>query len=168
MADTSPMSTAVFTLAAPGAEGEELIWYLDTLLTVKATGETTGGAFDLIEELIPEGFSPPMHTHHREEECFYILNGRMTFIFEDRSIEAGPGSFVVLPRDVPHTFRVDGPGPAHTLEINTPAGMVGFFRDMGRPAESRTLPVPSRPDIAKMRQVAGAYGMELGAPPPGR
>jgi mannose-6-phosphate isomerase-like protein (cupin superfamily) len=143
---------------------EEAIWFLDTLMTVKATGETTGGAFDMIEELIPAGFSPPPHLHHREEECFYVLSGRLTFFYGDQTIAAGPGAFVVLPRDVLHTFRVEGTEPAHMLEINAPAGLVGFFRDMGEPARERTLPPPRPLDITKLHRVAHAYGCEIPSP----
>ena len=55
----------------PG-EGES-VWFLNSRMTLKATGATTGGGYGLLESSIPPGFSPPMHVHHREDESFYVL-----------------------------------------------------------------------------------------------
>jgi len=152
-------------LAFTSPEGEvEQIWFLNALLTVKATGATTGGAFDMVEELLPPGFSPPPHIHYREEECFYIISGQMTFTCGDRTIAAGPGAFIILPRGILHTFRVEGTEPARTLMINTPAGLIGFFREMGRPAPTPTLPPAAPPDVAKLRRISEAYGCAIPVP----
>ena len=60
--------------SAPG-EGETT-WFQPNRMTVKATAETTGGAFGLVESFIPAGSSPPFHVHHREDESFWVLQGR--------------------------------------------------------------------------------------------
>lgn len=163
MSDVSNFVPAVLTVSPPSSQ-DEAIWFLRSLLTVKATGETTGGAFDLVEELIPPGFSPPPHVHHREEESFYVISGRMTFVCGDRTIAAEAGTLVVLPRGVPHTFQVEGTEPARTLMLATPAGLIGFFRELGRPAQTRTLPPPTPPNIAEFRRVSEAYGCEILVP----
>jgi hypothetical protein len=53
---------------APG-EGSA-IWFLQNRMVLKATGESTGGAFGLVESLIAPGAAPPMHVHHAEDEAF--------------------------------------------------------------------------------------------------
>ena len=40
---------------------ESAFWFLGTLTLVKSTGESTNGAFGLIEQLIPAGFASPYH-----------------------------------------------------------------------------------------------------------
>ena len=35
------------------------VWFLGTLVIVKATSEQTGGAFGLIDNLMPAGFASP-------------------------------------------------------------------------------------------------------------
>jgi hypothetical protein len=39
---------------------------LGTLVIVKAAGEHTGGAFGLIDNVLPAGFASPYHTHRNE------------------------------------------------------------------------------------------------------
>src|ERR1700674_4071280 len=85
-------------------EGGEAVWFLGTLMQLKAGGKETGGAFGLIEQVLPAGFRPPPHVHTREDEGFYIIEGRLAFSCGDRRLEAGPGSFVFLPRGIEHTF----------------------------------------------------------------
>ena len=59
-------------------EGESL-WFLGTLMTIKASRAETAGQFSLIEQVLPLGFAPPLHVHHAEDEAFYVLEGALTF-----------------------------------------------------------------------------------------
>src|SRR6476659_8333592 len=122
----------------PGAG--QAIWFLRNRMTVKATAETTGGAFDLVESLIAPGFSPPLHVHHREDESFWVLEGELSMRCGDRTCQASAGSFVFLPRDVPHTFVVEGDKPARMLTLLTPGGGEGVFIDGGREPDGEGLP----------------------------
>jgi mannose-6-phosphate isomerase-like protein (cupin superfamily) len=150
-------------VVGPG-EGEA-IWFLNSRMTVKATGETTRGAYGLIESVIPPGFSPPMHIHHRDDESYFVLDGRLTVRCGDDTYSATAGSYVFLPRDVPHTFVVEGDKPARWLTLTTPGGGEGFFVDASRPAESDGFPVPAPIDIELLRRVSTTYGNEIVGPP---
>jgi len=148
---------------APG-EGEAT-WFQPNRMVVKATAETTNGGFGLLESWVRPGSSPPLHVHHREDESFWVLEGKVWFRCGDLDIDAGPGTFVFLPRDVPHTFRVEGDEPARLLTLLTPGGGEGFFVDGGRPPEGPGLPPPGPPDVAKLMEISGAYGAEIIGPP---
>jgi mannose-6-phosphate isomerase-like protein (cupin superfamily) len=150
--------------AAHAGEGETL-WFQPNRMTVKATAETTGGAYGLLETWVAAGSSPPLHVHHREDEAFWVLEGRVRFVCGEEEIDAGPGSYVFLPRGVPHTFVVEGEEDARLLTLLSPGGGEGFFRDGGRPAEGPGLPPPGPPDVAKLAQVAPLYGAEILGPP---
>lgn len=55
--------------------------FLGVPTLTRATGETTNGAFGLIEHWeMPVGFASPFHTHHREHESFYVLEGTVAFV----------------------------------------------------------------------------------------
>ena len=151
--------------AAPAGAGETT-WFLQNRMTIKATAETTGGAYGLVESWIAAGASPPLHVHRREDEAFWVLEGHVRFCCGNEDIAAGPNSFVFLPRDVPHTFVVEGNEDAHVLTLLTPGGGERFFLDGGRVPEGPGLPPPgTAPDIEKLKRVAPLYGSEIVGPP---
>ncbi len=152
----------MFTLAA--GEGEAT-WFLQNRMTLKATAERTGGAYGLIESVIPAGASPPLHIHRREDEAFYVIEGEMTFRYGDEDVAAGPGTFIFLPRDVPHTFVVEGDTPARVLTLISPGGGERFFVDGGRTPEHEGLPAAGPPDIDRLRGAAELHGSEIIGPP---
>jgi len=47
-----------------------------------------------VEALAFRSTEPPLHIHHREDEAWFILNGKMTFYVGDQSLEATAGCFV--------------------------------------------------------------------------
>src|SRR3712207_8608140 len=69
------MGTRPYALAR---EEGRAVWFLGTLVVVKATGEQTGGAFGLIDNVMPAGFASPYHTHRNEDESFYVVEGEMS------------------------------------------------------------------------------------------
>src|SRR5262249_32941197 len=77
----------------------------------------------------------------------------------------GPGSYVFLPRDVPHTFIADGDQPVRMLNISSPGGSEGFFVEAGRPAQAPGLPPEGPLDIDRLRQAREKYGSVLAGPP---
>ena len=95
-------------------------WSLGELLTVVATAEQTGGAFSLMEELLPRGAEPPPHVHRREDEAFFVLEGALTVRVGDQVFPAEAGSFVFCPRDVPHLLTVESE-QVRMLTLVTPA-----------------------------------------------
>jgi mannose-6-phosphate isomerase-like protein (cupin superfamily) len=112
---------------------------------VKAGRASTGGSLSVIETAIEGG--PPRHMHTREDESFYVLDGRLAVECGDERFDAAPGAFVFLPRNVPHTFRTVG-GPATALVIATPGGLDEYFADL-RAAR----------DPAERAAVLAAYGI---------
>lgn len=160
-------STSPRALSVPPGGGNAL-WFLANRVTIKATGEETGGRYSLCEVVVAPGFAPPVHIHHREEEAFYVLEGHMRFVCDEETIDAEPGSYVLLPRGVPHWFVNVGETPARMLNIMSPGGGEGFFAEAGRPAEADGLPPAGPPDIAALQRAGEKYGSEIVGPPPVR
>src|ERR1700736_5820765 len=133
----------------------EAVWFLATRMTVLATAEPTDGPLGLIEVVVPPGFSPPLHVHSREDEPMYVIEGRVTYQVGDRRFEAGPGSFVFLPRGIPHTFVIEGDTPARMLVLCTPGGFERFHLEGGTPAVDESIPVsfdPAQLDVVRALQ----------------
>jgi quercetin dioxygenase-like cupin family protein len=69
---------------------------------------------------------PEPHVHHQHADCFYVLSGLITLSLEDGERTLGPGSFVLVPPDVVHTFRNDGPDDLRFFNFHAPG--MGFDR----------------------------------------
>jgi len=98
---------------------------------IKATGAETAGAYAAVEFAAPPGdVPPPRHVHHRTTEAFYVIDGALCIVLDDREVTADAGSFVTVPPGVVHTFAVRGDAPARFLVIVSPPEFVGYFQEM--------------------------------------
>ena len=70
----------------------------------------------------PHRDGPPKHLHEDEDDSFYILEGELTFGVEGEEVVAGPGTFVLVPPGVEHTFSNRGDTPVRMVNIHAPAG----------------------------------------------
>ena len=73
-------------------------------------------------EIQPQREGPPKHAHTAEDDAFYILEGELTFGVEGEEILAGPGTFVLVPPNVEHTFDNRGDAAVRLVNIHAPAG----------------------------------------------
>ena len=110
-----------------GGEGERLR-YASADFLIRASAETTGGAFCVVEEIAP--LDTPLHVHEREDELFYVVEGEHVFQVGDDTFEVGPGGLVFGPRGVPHAQRRVVPRTGRILDFCAPAGIEGFFREL--------------------------------------
>jgi uncharacterized RmlC-like cupin family protein len=82
---------------------------------------------------------------------FYVLTGALDVECGEDGFRAGPGSFVFLPRNLPHVFRsVDGPATA--LLIVTPGGLNEYFAAL-------SAALATNADAAQLRTIQQAYGI---------
>ena len=143
---------------------DRALWISCELVTCKVTSEQTGGAYSLFEIMShPRGGVPP-HIQHREDECFYVLEGEFQFLVEDRTMRVGVGSLVYIPRGNLHAYENVGDKPARMLVSQTPGGLhERFFEELGKPAEDPSAPptTENRPGAAKITATATKYGIEI-------
>ena len=77
----------------------------------------------------PGGAAPPAHVHHRHVEAFWVLEGELALTVAGDELQAGPGTWVLVPPGLPHTFAVTGAGAARFLDLHAPScGFGGFLR----------------------------------------
>ena len=121
----------------------------------KATRASTDGAFSLMERTLPPGGrKPPSHIHTNCEEAFYVLDGEVEFCLGETTAIGRPGTSVLVPGGVAHTFGNAGITQARLLIIHAPA-MDAYFEEL-QALWSGAIP-PSREDeIELMRR----HGME--------
>ena len=142
---------------------EAVFRFLGVPTAVRSTAETTNGAFGLIESWeMPVGFASPYHTHHREDESFYVLEGEMAFVCGGKWLRATAGTFVYGPREIAHGFKVIGNAPAKMLLMCTPGGFEQFVLAQAMPISEP----PSPPDMAKLMMLAAKFGIDVHGPLP--
>ena len=132
----------------------------------KATGEETGGAYGLIEQLIAPGDATTWHIHHAEDESFYVVAGTITVRIGEERFTVGPGGYAFGPRGIPHGFRNTGGTPVRVLLLATPAGFFErFVRALAVPVEPGA-PHPAAPDLGRLVAVAAEHRIEILGPFP--
>src|SRR5262245_794746 len=88
--------------------------------TLKLGTDDTGGAFTLYECVTPPALSTPLHSHHREDETLYVLEGDYEVHCGEGHFKIHSGMLVFLPRDVSHAYRNLGQKPGRLLIWYTP------------------------------------------------
>jgi quercetin dioxygenase-like cupin family protein len=132
-------------------------------LTVLLDGNETGGAYTVMEAILPPGGGPPPHVHSLEDEGFLVITGEVTFYLGDNTIVLKPGEYLSAPRGIPHHFVNSGSIEAIVLETATPAGIENFFAEVGTPIAGRNaerIPM-TKGIIAKMIATAPKYGITM-------
>jgi mannose-6-phosphate isomerase-like protein (cupin superfamily) len=142
------------------AEEGQAIWFAGALMVRKIGGEESEGKLAVFDQRVPAHYATPFHVHHDEDEAWYILEGNVSFRFGDERFSAGPGTWVYLPKDVPHGFRTED-HEARLLTFAAPAGFGHFVQESGVQAAGATLPPPAPLDIAKLMEVAAKYRIEM-------
>ena len=130
------------------AFGDEGIILLDT--------EKTGGKFASFVGVTPPGGGPPVHLHELEDEWFYVLEGRVSFMLDGAWTDANPGDVVFAPRNSVHTFKNNSSRPVRMLIHTAPSGFEKFFAEAAVEF-SRGGPV----DMNRMANLAGEYGIHF-------
>lgn len=142
-------------------EGESY-WVLGDIYEFKATGKQTNGAFTVIDQIIRPQGGPPPHIHHREDEAFYVLEGRFAFMCADKQNVFEAGSFIYIPKGVLHTFKNIGEQHGRLLVTITPAGLEDFFYAIGTRATDTAAPPPFDPSVLdKVMELSKVYQMDI-------
>ena len=143
----------------------DALWFMNDLARIHLRGGQAGGRVSIVEFTSPPGTMPPLHRHTREDELFYVVEGRLALHQPGSRREGEAGSALWAERGIPHAFEVLGDAPARYLVVATPAGFEDFVADIARRADGLRLPEPSEPDAERMAAVASRYGIELLGPP---
>jgi uncharacterized cupin superfamily protein len=94
-------------------------------------GDDAERRFALVEHPIaPRGLACPIHTHSREDEYSFILEGEWGFLMGETVVYGRPGDLVYKPRNIPHAFWNASVQPARLLEIISPSGFEHYFAEL--------------------------------------
>ena len=124
----------------------------------KIDGEDTGGALSIVEHPFAVGALVPPHMHTLEDEYSIVLEGEIGFRSEDHEVVLGAGGYIIKPRGQVHAMWNAGSIPARMIEVISPAGFEGFFREL---VAMRDI---GRPDPAAIAGLGDRYGLPFAQP----
>jgi quercetin dioxygenase-like cupin family protein len=132
------------------------------------SGKQTGGAYAVIDMLVPPGGGPGPHAHAGFQESFYVLDGEVEIKTEDVTYTTERGAFVDIPLGgLIHSFKNKTDKVAHLWCVVVPAGLDDFFVEIGKPGTFGTfvLPPPMNPEgMKKLTAIAEKHGQQLFPP----
>jgi mannose-6-phosphate isomerase-like protein (cupin superfamily) len=141
------------------------LWFIDTLAYVHLGGDETSGRYAVLESTAGFGNMAPLHIHEREDEVFYVLEGRLTLYLPGKRVVLNAGDSLRAPEGVPHTYRVESE-TARWLVVCQPAGFDAFVREVSDPAPADQLPPDDlQHDLTAIGAAAARHGIELLGPP---
>jgi quercetin dioxygenase-like cupin family protein len=148
-------------------EGTSLAVVGDSYRTV-ISGKDTGGAYAVIDMLIPPGGGPGPHAHANFQESFHVLEGEVEIKSELGTYTASKGTFVNIPLGgLVHGFKNKTQEIAHLWCVVVPAGLETFFEEIASPAPFGEF-VPPPPMTAEMQKklqgIAEKHGMQVFPP----
>ena len=117
----------------PGG-GRSYDWSQDHVF-VKARVELSDGRLTLVEDHLKPGFFLARHHHKKMLEIFYVLEGAVTFAFDDERVVALPGTTVSVPPGVRH--EVSSADGARLLTIFSPGGFDDYLEELVSLTESQ-------------------------------
>lgn len=143
------------------AEDRGLFWFGNSLIETIVSGFDTENRWTFSIMHGPGGDDVPLHLHTNEDEAFFILEGEITVWQGDQRAVIGPEEFVLLPKEVPHCYKVTSPQGARWLAITAPTGFERFVAHVAQPATGRRLPTPDEAPVPSMEKMV-EYGAEAG------
>lgn len=154
----APTVPTLAPLLARAGQGRVIRAFGDEI-TLLMTGRDTGGAYTAFIETTRPGGGPPPHSHEREDEWFYVLEGPVSFFVEGRWHDANAGDFIFAPRNSIHTFKNNGTQPSRMLIHTSPSGFEDFFAEA-----EQEFSRPGGPDLGRAVAIAAKYGIKIIGP----
>jgi len=92
----------------------------------------------------PGTHGPPPHVHHQHADGFLVVEGELTFAFREgtQKLGAPPGTFVLVPPDVVHSFENAGSTNARFYNLHAPSCGFGEYLRGRNPAFDQHDPPP--------------------------
>lgn len=90
-----------------------------------ADGDETAQRYSISEWWLEPNTKGPGAHSHEEDDVFYVLEGTMSLLLDDRWIDAARGSLVIAPGGMTHDFENRSQSRAGVLNFSIPGGFEG-------------------------------------------
>jgi quercetin dioxygenase-like cupin family protein len=139
----------------PNVKVNDSVFFRALGTTYKVMTDSVRGSAGIVEHTLEaKSLGAPMHKHTREDEISYVLEGELSVIQNGEVQIAGPGQFIVKPREIFHTFWNARHDRIRFIEFIIPGNFQYYF------AEMAPFLLPGQPpQIDKIRETAAKYGL---------
>src|SRR2546423_5214754 len=122
------------------AAAPRVVWMPEgTRTEIHLGAEDTGGAFCLLVDHPPAGWSLPSHLHHGAAETIHIVQGAFEVDMEGHRIALTAGETVHVPAETVHATANVGDAEGRRVLVFNPAGMERFFLEAGTPTRDEPV-----------------------------
>jgi quercetin dioxygenase-like cupin family protein len=122
---------------------------------IHVAAEDTAGAFCLVVDHPPAGWSLPAHRHKNEAETIHVVEGDFEMEVDGQRSQLSAGETIHVPRGVIHSSANIGRQPGKRVVLFSPAGMERFFLEAGAPTAESEI------DLAATLASATRHGWEF-------
>ena len=158
MSDQKPVEAAPAVKVVQPGEGRAGGLAPGIGVVFKIDGADAGGALSIVEHPFEVGALVPPHVHTHEDEISIVLEGQIGFRSEDQEVVLGPGGYIVKPRGEVHAMWNAGSVPARMIEVISPAGFEGFFRELSDLTAAGPVELPAIGELGQR------YGLPFAEP----
>jgi mannose-6-phosphate isomerase-like protein (cupin superfamily) len=144
--------TGISTIVGPAES--RVIHAFGAEMTFHLSGDQTEGGFLAATIVAPSGHGPPPHYHLNEDECFFVLEGRVSFLSGSEWHEVAPGAVVFTPKRTVHTYKNVGTTHARMFFTALPSGFDVFFAKCEKEFQK-----PGGPDKARIVEISAEHGI---------
>ncbi len=89
----------------------------------------------MVEDRLKAGFYLARHYHKKMTEIFYLLEGQVTFSFEDETVVASQGMTINIPPHITHEVKSEK--GARLLTVFSPGGFDKYLKEMAAMTEGQ-------------------------------
>jgi quercetin dioxygenase-like cupin family protein len=144
-------------------DGGDLIHMGALAVFFKVVSEQVGGAYEMHEQPIPAGTLVAPHTHERQDQVSYVLDGTLWFRVGDEDFEVQAGGAIFRPRGIVHAVWNCGPAQARMLELSSPGREIeAFFRRFGQLSHAGQVSAEAVAELARPYGITYDPGMIAG------
>jgi len=121
---------------------------------------SASGSVGMFELTVPPGSNvPPPHSHSLNDECVYVLEGKLRYSVGEDSRDLAPGEWMFSPKDTVHRFSNPFDAATRALIVQSPDIGPQYFKDVGA-----VVNAGGPPNKAALAAVMSRYGLVPAAP----
>jgi quercetin dioxygenase-like cupin family protein len=121
---------------------------------------TASGGTGVFELTVPPAANvPPPHSHSKNDECVYVLEGILRYSVDGATRDLRAGEWMFSPKGSVHHFSNPSGVATRVLSIMSPDIGAQYFRDV-----AALINAAGPPDRARLLAVMSGYGLVPAAP----